>query len=346
MRFSSALAGVSLFVVSACQSILGNDFVIATEITGGAGPTAGPGGSGADGGATTSANGGAGPGGAGAQGGGGTDCPVSAAEPVDLDIVVLVDVSGSMTQNNRWDELVADLNAYFDDAIWPRTSVALNLFPSPAGGCTESMWDPAQEPFASLASHATLELFLADFAPGGQSSMGSALLGTLSFATTHASTTQGRTVVVMTGDGPVNTCHSDAAAWGAAASAALTSEGVLTYAVALTNNVPMGDFDQVAMGGGTVSTREAYGAGDVTDFLHTLHDQAHHCAHRNATGATDPSGMVVHLDAQPLPNVATRADCNGAGWYLGTNDTERVLLCPDSCAAFAANSTVEVGYCP
>ncbi len=332
------LTGLYLLSAVACASILGDDFTIETGGGGspGSGGDAGTGGMATTGGA--GGTGGMGAGGApdGGGGAGGEDCEVVVAPPVPLDMALLVDRTGSMGNNGRWNTLKTELGAFFQTPGWARIAVALNLFEAPLGqACQLQGYDPMQVPLNDMPANApVLVNYLNMFTPTGQTTITPAIQGTLDWAAGHfASASNHRVVAVILADGTLSTCGGGFSVMLAAAQMA-ASLGVPTYTVSLDGSAT-GELDQIAAAGGTSVFFHQDSVG-VRGALEQIRDDALHCAHSNETGVTDAddldASLIVGGTPLPLPHVAAAGACSGDGWYFPQSNTDRILLCPASCA--------------
>lgn len=350
------LTGTWLISAAACASILGDDFTITTG-DGGSPGTGGDVGSAGSTNAGGDATGGAGQGGGpnggaggGGSGQGGGTCDVSVAPPVQLDMVILADRTGSMGTNERWETLKTELETFFQTPGWARIAVAANLFEAPGGqSCQPQGYDPVQVALTDVPGDAaTLNNHFNQFGPSGMTTIAPAVQGTLDWATTHFASVPGhRVVAVLIADGAMSSCGGGLSNMMTRAQAASTA-GVPTYAISL-DTFATNDLMQIATAGGTTvfSNIDAVG---VRGTLYQIRDDALRCAHVNETGVSMPSALdaslIINGTPTPLPPVAGETACSGHGWYFPPSNTDRILLCPTSCqqVTSAPSTALELRY--
>jgi len=177
----------------------------------------------------------------------------SESPPVPLDMLVILDRSGSMAAVN-WTGAISGLNSFFYDPDSSGTVVGLNSFgvDGAPDQCVPSLYDPPQVALGELPGHATTLLnALFGQIPGGGTPTHPALQGTLTFAVAHQSGNPGHVViVVLVTDGDPSECDTSIAAIAGLASSAFNSNGIRTYVVGLPG-ANQSSLDQIAAQGAT-----------------------------------------------------------------------------------------------
>jgi hypothetical protein len=268
-----------------------------------------------------------------------------------LDIVVLLDKSGSMAGNN-WYYATTALQDFVDDAESAGMGVGLEYFPVDAvNDCNESDYANLDVPIATLPGNAAaLISSLNSTSPSGATPTYGALSGALQAATLHqAATPTRKTIVLFVTDGDPTTCAiTDVPTIAALAQSALDSSGVRTYVVGAPGGT-VANLDMIAAAGGT---QKAYDAtGDITTFTAVLTQirAAAACDLAVPSPPAEPSKVnVLHSDGSQPPTVIPHAngmqDC-GDGWFFdAATPMTRITLCPSTCAATKGSSfTLRVG---
>ncbi len=318
--------------------------------------TAGQGGGGAGpGSATTGAGGGymfdpdAGMVGA----GGGEACAQTGgkAEPVELDLVILLDRSGSMYGQN-WNGATAAIKQFVEDPASAGINVGILYFPidTPPDGlvCNYNHYNDLSVPIAPLPQNAAaiVQSIDAESPNGGSTPMYGALEGAL-FNTTAYKDSHGnhKVILVFASDGDPNSCpgnQNDITSIAGLAKSALDYNGVETYVVAI-NGASVVNLDQIAAAGGTQKSYDV--TGNVAQFaqkMSEIRSKALACEYV----VPEPSGnkpiefdkvAVKHIDGagveKEIPHAKTAADCGvGPGWYYDEpQKPKKILLCPASC---------------
>ena len=203
----------------------------------------------------------------------------SAASLGQLTMLVMMDDSGSMSDNNKWNQVAAAMKAFFADPAAAGLRVGLRLFPSnePTMGCWDSVCDMNQATaitacstplvdIAALTAAAaptdTQEAKLLAAIPANpqskaQNSGGTptyaALQGAENIATTYATAhPTEKVVVVFVTDGEPNGCDERIADIAKIASDTLAATKIETYAIGILGSNKR-TMDTIAMAGGTMA---------------------------------------------------------------------------------------------
>lgn len=294
-------------------------------------------------------------------GDGGT-CAASskAADVSQLDLVLLVDSSGSMNANSKWQSLTKALQSFFNDDRAAGIGVSLQYFPRFAGSypvCDESVYAIPEVDLTPLDSTQAgiLVNSLLNRSPLGGTPMGPALQGALRFATTwQKQNSTHKVVTVLATDGlPDESCQFAPAGRAentidgvkAQAAAALAANpSVPTYVIGV--GTELGALDAVAVSGGTEHTVIVDVQKDVSAQLFEAFDKIRRteltCEYTlpiaDSSGSVDLDKVNVRFtDALGYVDflyVENAANCKKTdyGWYFDDiANPQRVVLCSPFC---------------
>lgn len=325
-------------------------------------------GSSSDGGTseTTSATGGGGDGGTPGTGGNGgaPSCePIPAATALrPLDLLLLVDHSGS-TQA-IWNQIEAEVNDFASAARPAGTHLAINLNPdfgNNNNACDVSHYAPfdvdyAEIPGAAAAVAAEMESW--GFAQGG-SPINPPLQGSLLQAVNHHNANPDHaSALVFMMDSQATLCDNNPSETSQMLTSALAA-GIRTYAIELESTQPA-DLSAIAAAGGTGMPFDLTAFGATAMLQATLEEirvRAIPCElplPATPMGATDDPALIA-LEHTPsgmskttIPRVANEGACgDAAGWYFDDATNPSVLkLCRLSCDLIKKDPapTVEVVF--
>jgi len=309
---------------------------------------------------------------AGGSGQGGRDSCMAEAVPVslpDLKMIIMVDRSGSMGNNNTFDPMVSQLDEFLTQR-WPSpTAVAINYHPQASNGdnCILANYVPPNIAFTPIPMDAsTIVTDLEAQSPGGQSPMSPILEGSLQYATQQQSQAPDTVVVaILLMDTSPNNCDQNIANNADLAANALSFVGVRTYAIALQGFNPVADLDAIALAGGTgqaidLSTQGA--TSDLADELTGIRERAVPCEVELPdipAGATFDADEVLlnytpsdTMVTETIAQVASADSCgdDGPGWHWDDADEPtKLMLCAATCKAIKQDAApaVEVVFdCP
>lgn len=295
-------------------------------------------------------------------GGGGVDeagvCTSTSAEAhrVPLDIVFLIDQSGSMNYLGRWTATVNALTTFANDPASIGISAGLVLFPRTDWDCVPDDYAALNVPIDMLPQNA---FAVTNALPAGAHGVGTPMYGALKGALMAATARQDlhpdhKVIVVLATDGWPDGCSQSNDEVVALAQSARSYNGVLTYTIAVDQSVlPL--LDKIAAAGGTTKT---YDMGqDLTLFFSKIAEIRQAALGCDFAIPPPPNGMQLDADKvnfsyapkgvgtpKILPRAKDLADCgSGAGWYYDSNAAPtKIILCPASCSTVEADLSAKV----
>lgn len=285
-------------------------------------------------------------------------------EPVPLDMIVLLDESGSMG-GTKWDTVTAALKAFVTDPANDGIGVGIQYFPVDSGpDCNFADYANLAVDIAALPGNSTLLVnsINAEFVTGSTPTYG-ALKGVLSKATQYQDLfTDHKVIVVFASDGEPNGCDGALPAGGTPniddiadlAKSAFNYNGVQTYVIAM-QGATVANLDKIAVKGGTVAAYDV--TGSVAQFstkMQEIRATALPCEFiippPPMGEMLDPKLVNVNYTPggsgmkQPLPKADNIQDCGvGPGWYYDNEmNPTKILLCPGSCNTVKSDSSAKV----
>ncbi|WP_437815368.1 vWA domain-containing protein [Sorangium sp. So ce1078] len=312
------------------------------------------GGGGAFGASNTGGDASLGEGGFGATGEGGFDEGASCAQTsaaaafVPLDMLILLDRSGSML-GSKWSGVTSALSTFVNDAASAGVNVGLTYFPRGNSGmndCEHTAYDELAVAIGELPLHTPeITASIHGTSPGGGTPMRPALQGVLSNATAYKDANPShKVIVVLATDGDPSGCAGNTvAATAEIAQRALNYNGVQTYVIAVEGST-VANLDLIAASGGTARAFDV--TADVAAFsakMAEIRASALPCElliPEPPAGATlDTSRVAVKFaagstGALEIPRADGEADCgSGPGWYYDDELLpKKIILCPASCS--------------
>lgn len=273
------------------------------------------------------------------------------AEEVALDIIVLLDRSGSMYGQN-WNGATTALKQFVKDPGSDGLNVGLLFFPvdSPSDGlvCNHAHYDDLVVPLGQLPTNADplVSAINAEAPNGGSTPMFGALEGALFAATAYKDANSGHKVIlVFASDGDPNSCpvdQNEITNIAGLAQSALNYNGVETYVIAI-SGASVQNLNQIAAAGGTGSAFDVTGnIGEFAQKMVEIRQKALACEYNiPAPPGDDPlefdkvavKHVVGGADDKEIPRADDLADCgSSAGWYYDDpQNPTKILLCPASC---------------
>jgi uncharacterized protein YegL len=286
-------------------------------------------------------------------------CAQTSAEAalVPLDIIVLLDRSGSML-GSKWNGVTNAIVTFVTDPASAGVNVGLTYFPRGLNGqndCSDSTYRPLAVSVAELPAQATaVTASIQTTTPTGGTPMRPALQGVLWSATEYqdANPTH-KVIVVLATDGDPSGCSGNTVAGTAEMAArALNYNGVQTYVIAVEGST-LTNLNQIAAAGGTARAYDV--TSDITAFsarMEEIRASALPCellipdppsgealeqdrvAVRYSPGGAGAGGGGHSASAVEIPRADDVNDCGGApGWYYDDDrHPDKIILCPASCA--------------
>jgi hypothetical protein len=313
------------------------------------------------------ANGG-GSGGGGSGGGNGSSCAMSmvTAQQSPLDIYMMLDQSGSMTDTvsgggTKWSTVTSALDSFLTQPGLTGFSVGLQYFGLPGSGfgdsCTASDYATAAVEIAALPGSATaLTTSIAAHSPTSGTPTSAALQGAINHASAWATAHAGDvTAVVLATDGDPEECDTNLTNINAIAAAGwAASPKIATFVIGVGSSLSA--LNGIAAAGGTTSAFLVDTNANVNQqFLAAMN------AIRNSASCTyqiplPMSGTVDYTQVNvvftpnggqqlTIPNVANKLACpaSGDGWYYDNpaNPTA-IILCETTCGSVQASGVVQI----
>jgi hypothetical protein len=305
--------------------------------------------------------------GGGGGSGGGSGCATStvSAQVSPLDLYVMLDQSGSMTDSvsggTKWSTVTAALDSFLTQPGLTGFSVGLQYFGLDGGGfsdsCTASDYaTPAVEIAALPGAASSLTTSIGQHSPTTGTPTSAALQGAIDHAKAWATAHTGDVAaVVLATDGDPEECDTNLAHIDAIAAAGWAgTPKVATFVIGVGSSLT--NLNGIAAAGGTTSAFIVDTNQNVNaQFLAAMN------AIRNAAACTyqiplPTSGTVDYTQvnivftpnggtATTIPNVANQAACpaTGDGWYYdNANAPTSIILCTTTCGSVQSSGTVQI----
>jgi len=274
----------------------------------------------------------------------------AATELVPLDIIIVLDRSGSMS-GVRWDGSVSALQTFVQDPASTGLNVGILYFPiesSSLDDCDYTQYDDLPVPVGELPMNAPalVNSLDAEEPLGGSTPIYGALKGALFAATAYQDANPNhKVIVVFASDGDPNSCpgnQNDIPVIASLASSALNYNGVETYVIAI-QGATLTNLNQIAAAGGTGTAYDV--TGDISLFSQKMAEIRANALSCEFIMPPPPDGEQLDINKVAvkftnsmgveveIPRAQDLADCGaGPGWYYDNNvDPTKILLCPASC---------------
>jgi hypothetical protein len=283
-------------------------------------------------------------------------------QPVAMYIVV--DKSGSMDDNNKWENAEQAFVSFFQDPAADDLKVALRFWPE--GGCSSGSCsvDACAQPEVDIgllsdpAHEAALVAAYQAEDPDGDTPMSAALAGACQWAKAYgAANPTDKPVVILVTDGEPNGCENDPADIAAYAADAYASDAIPTFAVGLAGSNE-GTMDLIAMAGGTsegfmIGNNNA--AADLLAALKAIQESVVSCTFAmpeptDPSSPIDPKLVNVTYTAgdggspQTIKQVQDASQCTAAGGWFYDDPLQptSIELCPSTCEAVQADTAAKI----
>jgi len=298
------------------------------------------------------------------------------AEPVPVDLFLMLDRSDSLKNEvpssglTRWEVLRDAVSAFIDEASGEDIRMGLGLFGRTGGNddaldCDTNYYATPKVEIGDLADvGGDIVDAMAAVRPGGLTPTAPALQGALAHAAEWAASTSGRaTAVVLVTDGYPTQCMPNSVAEIAAIAeqAHMTEPYVRTYVVGLAADF---NLDNIAVSGGTHSAYLVDEGDPAASFVAALRNVSNTrlaCRYE----LPPPPSDTMQLDltevqvtyttgddaVEEVPSIADLEACsrnpNGGWYYDNPEQPTQILVCPCTCARFEAGRVdVAVGCKP
>ena len=293
------------------------------------------------------------------------------AQPVELNMFISFDKSGSMDSDDKWNDATDALRAFFQDPGTDGLRVAMRFFGDdlPGGaGCSQYLCNLAAcavpdiavdylEAAAGDAHENALVNALAVRQPGGGGGtpIHPALHGATTWGTSYkADNPFDEVVVVLVTDGAPQGCIENVGQIAAVAGDAQQSAGIATYAVGLEGSHES-TMNQIASAGGTGQAIFINNGNVSSQLLQALQqiqlEASLPCQYGMPTGENaDPSQVNVDHTASggapaTIGQVANASECStvDSGWYYDDpNDPTTIILCPETCSDIQGDDGAQI----
>ncbi len=275
------------------------------------------------------------------------------AQTIPLDMIILLDESGSM-DGDKWTGATAALKSFIDDPASAGIGVGAVYFPvDTSDDCNFTDYANLNVPIGTLPGNAdALKASIDAEEPQGGTPTFGALKGALFAATSYQDMNPThKVIVVIATDGDPTSC-SDTSTTGIAnlAKSAHNYNGVQTYAIAVAGST-ISSLNAIAVAGGTVKAYDVtQNIGEFSKKMAEIRASALSCEF-----VIPPPPMAQQLDPtkvnlsytaggqgtpKTLPHVDNLAACGSKlGWFYDNNaKPTKVELCPSSCKTVQADS--------
>jgi hypothetical protein len=292
-----------------------------------------------------------------------TECGTESieAELAPLTMFITFDKSGSMDDNDKWNDATNALKAFFGDPAAADLEVALRFFPQ--GACNENECNVAAcatpqvdvgaltaDPAPTDVHEQALVAAINGTGPGGATPISAALEGGIQWSAQYlAQEPDHKVVVILVTDGEPNGCQENIGAIANIAAAGLAQD-VVTYTVGLQGSNE-GQLTQIATAGGGSSFFIGSGnaEAELLAALQAIRGEALACeisVPEPTMGELDPTLVNVTYSPggggtpQTFGKVDGAAACGpSGGWYYDDPaDPQTIILCPASCDTVTADA--------
>ena len=284
----------------------------------------------------------------------------AAAKTLELDIIVVLDRSASMT-GALWDGSVTALTQFFSAPGGSGINTGLNYFPPPGNvsECNPSSYNPLQVPIVSLDTDAAklVNDMMAKSPNGNFTPTHGALYGSLQYANTYQDNNPDHVVIVVfASDGDPTSCNTSVQDIAAIADTAYAYNGVRTFVIAI-KGATLANLNQIAKAGGTNQAFDV--TKDVTLFKQKMDEirksvlACEFLIPKPQMGQEFDAKKVNikytpgdNTPASNIPQAANAADCGGnPGWYYDNPVAPtKITFCPATCAAIQKDGGAKVNF--
>jgi len=283
---------------------------------------------------------------------------------VPVNMFITVDKSGSMADNNKWNDAEAAFNAFFADPAAASLRVALRFWPDTGcdeGSCSADICSQPLVDIAPLSDPTHVQNLISAFAsrdPDGNTPTSAALAGATKWATEYTTTVEGteKVVVILVTDGEPTACDTDINVIAGYAADAYATAGVPTFAVGMAGSFEA-DMDAIAQAGNTgegIFIGNGNAQADLLAALQAIQASQVSCVFAMPEGVPgkplDPSKVNVNYtaggttDPQTIGQVVDEAACGASGgWFYDDPANPAIItLCPSTCSAVQGDEAAKI----
>lgn len=296
----------------------------------------------------------------------GETCAATSEEAtlVPVNMFIAVDKSGSMDDDNKWNNAEAAFTAFFQDPEAASLRVALRFWPDQGcddNSCNIDVCAQPQVNIGPLSDPGHVQALITTFnnkSPGGLTPTSAALGGATKWAKAYQTMHEGteKVVVILVTDGEPTACQEDINTIAAYAADAWNNNGVPTFAVGMVGSNE-GQMDIIAAAGGTtegIFIGNGNAQQDLLAALKAIQKSQVACVFAMPEAEpgkeVDPKKINVNYtpgsggDVNTIGQVGSAAECgSGGGWYYDDPaDPAIITLCPSTCDAVQADSAAKI----
>ncbi len=277
------------------------------------------------------------------------------AEPIPLDMYIMLDRSGSMNWGNRWNSIKTAITAFVNDSSSAGVTIGLDYFYG--HHCSLSNYTNPSVDWGVLPANAgAITASLNATNPNGSTPTGPALEGAIDFAQTRANSAAGsghKVIVVLATDGEPTSCYPrNINSIGNIAGAGRTgTPSIETYVIGVGPST--GNLNAIAAQGSVGGLPYMVDGGNAAQFLAAMQDIRNQSLGCEFTLPVNPSSGNIDADATevgikygshgtptPLTQFADEVGCGANdGFYLNNpSNPSAIVLCPSTCGMVQGDS--------
>ncbi len=289
------------------------------------------------------------------------------ATKIPVSMFLQVDKSGSMNENNKWNNAKSAFVQFFNDpAAQQGLNVALRFWPDAGcepNSCNVNACATPQVPLGPLSAASQVQSLTNLFnskSPGGLTPMSAALAGATAWAVDEQTKSESasKVVVVLVTDGEPTACDVNINHIAAIAEGAFQKKEILTFAVGLQGSQES-QMNTIAKGGHTGQgffIGNGNAQAELLAALKKIQNSVVACTYAmpessDPNQTIDPTQVNIAYDAgdgtKPvtISQVADPSQCgaNAQAWYYDDPKAPAaILLCPSTCASVQANEKAKI----